>query len=97
LGPSGGMLKAGPFGQKGLSGSQRLPEPPLGFRRSCSDKVKRRELSEEAYRKSGLEGGPFPVSVQPKMLFWGGGSKPFASTIFHSTALPTSSFKAMSE
>ncbi len=62
------------------------------------DKVKRGELSEEEYRKKvGWRADPSLVSrFEPRMLFWGGGNKPFASNyIVTATETPNEQIKAL--
>jgi len=62
------------------------------------DKVRNGELSEEAYRKMvGWRADPSLVKqFNPKMLFWGGGSKPHASNhLVTATDSPNDQVKAM--
>ena len=99
LGPQRGYAEAAPFGKKGPY------QVPKGYRSHhwaqavlLLDKVKSGELSEEAYRKKvGWRADPSLVSrFQPKMLFWGGGSKPFASNyIVTATETPNEQLKAI--
>jgi anaerobic dimethyl sulfoxide reductase subunit A len=63
-------------------------------------KVRSGELSEEAYRKRvGWRADPSLVrEFNPKMLFWGGGSKPHASNhLVTATDSPNDQIKAMNE
>lgn len=62
------------------------------------DKVESGELSEESYRKMvGWRGDPLLVKqFHPKMLFWGGGSKPHASNhLVTATDSPNDQVRAM--